>query len=90
MLKLAFSIALLCSAATAALAASPAEILAANKAASGGAAWDAKATLKTEYAYSGQGMGAYKDYHQVRFASDGSQQYISSIFPPPRWQYVLT
>ena len=56
MLKLAFSIALLCSAATAALAASPAEILAANKAASGGAAWDAKATLKTEYAYSGQGM----------------------------------
>jgi hypothetical protein len=32
------------------------EILAANKAASGGAAWDSKATLKTSSDYSGQGM----------------------------------
>ena len=56
MLKLAFATALLCSAATAALAASPADILAANKAAMGGSAWDGKATLKLEYAYSGQGL----------------------------------
>jgi len=36
--------------------AGPAEILAANKAASGGAAWDAKQGLKIEYAYDGQGL----------------------------------
>ena len=47
----------------AALAAAPAlaapgadEILAANKAATAGPAWDNKAVLKTEYAYSGQGL----------------------------------
>ena len=40
--------------ATSALAASPADILAANKAAMGN--WDGKATLKVEYAYSGQGL----------------------------------
>jgi hypothetical protein len=56
LLKLAFTIVLLCSTATVALAASPAEILAANKAASGGTAWDGKATLKAEFAYSGEGM----------------------------------
>ena len=36
--------------------ATPADILAANKAASGGAAWDKNATLKTDYDYSGMGM----------------------------------
>ena len=36
--------------------AAPADILAANKAATGGAAWDKAATLKTEYNYSGMGM----------------------------------
>ena len=39
---------------TSALAASPADILAANKAAMGN--WNGKATLKVEYAYSGQGL----------------------------------
>lgn len=34
----------------------PAQILAANRAASGGAAWNGKTALKTDYAYSGQGM----------------------------------
>ena len=33
-----------------------AEILNANHAATGGAAWDGRATLKTDYAYAGQGM----------------------------------
>ena len=27
-------------------------------------------------AYTGQGMGAYQDYHQVRFASDGSLRFL--------------
>jgi len=40
--------------ATSAFAASPADILAANKAAMGN--WNGKATLKVEYAYSGQGL----------------------------------
>jgi membrane-associated protease RseP (regulator of RpoE activity) len=35
---------------------SAADILAANRAASGASAWDGKAALKLEYAYSGQGM----------------------------------
>ncbi|HEY8948758.1 MAG TPA: aspartyl protease family protein [Rhizomicrobium sp.] len=39
-----------------ALAAGADEILAANRAATGGAAWDNKITLKVEYAYSGQGL----------------------------------
>jgi hypothetical protein len=39
-----------------AFAASPAEILDANKAAMGGDAWNGKATLKVDYAYSGQGL----------------------------------
>jgi hypothetical protein len=34
----------------------PAAILAANKAATGGAAWDGKAAVEVAYAYSGQGM----------------------------------
>ncbi len=36
--------------------AAPADILAANQAAEGGPAWAGKATLKTAYAYSGQGL----------------------------------
>jgi hypothetical protein len=36
--------------------AAPADILTANEAASGGVAWSGKATLKTIYAYSGQGL----------------------------------
>ena len=43
-------------AATQVLAATPADILAANKAAEGGAAWDGKQTLITENDYSGQGL----------------------------------
>jgi hypothetical protein len=43
-------------AATPSFAATPAEILAANKAASGGPAWDGKQTLKARYDYAGQGM----------------------------------
>ncbi|HEY1638874.1 MAG TPA: retropepsin-like aspartic protease, partial [Rhizomicrobium sp.] len=56
MYKLALSLACALFAAAPALAATPVEILAANKAASGGAAWDSRLTLKTEYAYAGQGM----------------------------------
>jgi hypothetical protein len=57
LIKLAlFTTAFLTLAATAASAATPAEILAANKVASGGTAWDSKFSLKIEYAYSGQGM----------------------------------
>jgi predicted aspartyl protease len=62
----------------AALAAAPAlaapgadEVLAANKAATAGSAWDSKAVLKTEYAYSGQGMtgkvGSTADLKTPRF-----------------------
>ncbi len=43
-------------AAVPAWASTVADILAANKAASAGAAWDAKATLKAQYDYAGQGM----------------------------------
>jgi hypothetical protein len=39
-----------------ALAATPDEILSANKAAMGGGAWDNRVTLKVDYAYSGQGL----------------------------------
>src|ERR1041385_3413239 len=39
-----------------AFAATPDEILSANKAAMGGSAWNDKVTLKVEYAYSGQGL----------------------------------
>ncbi len=41
---------------TAGASAAPADILAANQAAEGGQAWAGKATLKTAYAYSGQGL----------------------------------
>ena len=59
-------------AATPALAAPSAdEILAANKAATAGSAWDSKAVLKIEYAYSGQGMtgkvGSTADLKTPRF-----------------------
>ena len=40
----------------AAASAAPSDILAANEAAAGGAAWSGRATLKTIYAYSGQGL----------------------------------
>jgi hypothetical protein len=43
-------------AAAPAYAATAADVLAANKAASGGAAWDGKAVLKAQYDYAGQGM----------------------------------
>ncbi|HEX4533869.1 MAG TPA: aspartyl protease family protein [Rhizomicrobium sp.] len=49
-------LALAAMAATPVYAASPADILAANKAASGGAAWDGKAAVKASFAYAGQGM----------------------------------
>ena len=67
--------------ATSALA-SPADILAANKAAMGN--WDGKATLKVEYAYSGQGLtgttssledlqiGAFVDTYNIGPASGAS------------------
>lgn len=55
MSKFAISLALAVLAAPA-LAATPDEILSANKAAMGGNAWDDKATLKLDYAYSGQGL----------------------------------
>jgi len=42
--------------ATAALAATPAEILDANRAASGGDAWNGKAAIHVEYDYAGQGL----------------------------------
>jgi hypothetical protein len=42
--------------ATPSLAATPDEILSANRAAMGGSAWDNKVTLKVEYSYSGQGL----------------------------------
>ncbi|HEY2032885.1 MAG TPA: aspartyl protease family protein [Rhizomicrobium sp.] len=41
---------------TPAFAADAGSILAANRAAAGGAAWDGKATLKVDYDYSGQGL----------------------------------
>ncbi|HEX4294363.1 MAG TPA: aspartyl protease family protein [Rhizomicrobium sp.] len=45
-----------CVAAAPAYASTAADILAANKAASGGKSWDGKATLKAQYDYAGQGM----------------------------------
>ena len=51
----AITLALL-SAAAAEAAPSAADILAANHAASGGSAWNGKAALRLEYAYTGQGM----------------------------------
>jgi len=59
-------------AATPALAAPSAdEVLGANKAATAGSAWDSRAVLKTEYAYSGQGMtgkvGSTADLKTPRF-----------------------
>lgn len=51
---------------------SVADILSANKAASGGAAWDGKATLKVDHAYSGQGLTgkahSLTDLEKGRFA----------------------
>jgi hypothetical protein len=56
--------------------AGPAEILAANKAASGGGAWDSKATLKAEYDYAGMGMtgkvGTVYDLRNGRFVDSAA------------------
>lgn len=49
-------VALTLCAASAAVAATPAQILAANRAAAGGTAWNGKAALKTDFAYTGQGL----------------------------------
>jgi hypothetical protein len=56
MLKLATLTAVAVLSAASAQAMTPAQILAANKTASGGAAWDRKVTLKLDYSYSGQGL----------------------------------
>ena len=59
--------------ATSALA-GPAEILAANKTASGGVAWNGKQGLKIEYAYDGQGLSgtvvSTDDVHSGRWVDD--------------------
>ena len=56
--------------------AGPADILAANKAASGGAVWDKNATLKTVFDYSGMGMtgkvSSTADLHNGRFVDDAA------------------
>lgn len=56
--------------------AGPADILAANKAASGGAVWDKNATLKTVFDYSGMGMtgkvSSTADLHDGRFVDDAA------------------
>lgn len=53
-----------------------ADILAANKAASGGAVWDNNATLKTEYDYSGMGLtgkvSSIADLRDGRFVDDAA------------------
>jgi hypothetical protein len=72
--KLVLSLACALFAAAPAFAATPGEILTANKAASGGTAWDSKLTLKTEYAYAGQGMTGWtrstNDLKQGRWVDD--------------------
>jgi hypothetical protein len=56
--------------------AAPSDILAANKAASGGAVWDKNATLKTDYDYSGMGMtgkvSSIADLHNGRFVDNAA------------------
>jgi hypothetical protein len=56
--------------------AGPADILAVNKAASGGAVWDKNATLKTVFDYSGMGMtgkvSSTADLHDGRFVDDAA------------------
>ena len=56
--------------------AGPADILAANKAASGGAVWDKNATLKTVFDYSGMGMtgkvSTTADLRDGRFVDDAA------------------
>jgi Aspartyl protease/PDZ domain len=54
--KLVLALACAAFAATPCLAATPAEILAANKAATGGNSWNSPATMEAQYAYSGQGL----------------------------------
>src|SRR6476660_3247389 len=59
---------------TSGLAATPAEILAANRIASGGNAWNGKAALRLEYDYAGQGLtgkaGGTSDLRDGRFEQD--------------------
>ncbi|MGZ6007108.1 MAG: PDZ domain-containing protein [Rhizomicrobium sp.] len=59
---------------TSALAATPAEILDANHAASGGSAWDAKAAVRLQYDYAGQGLtgkaAGTSDLKDGRFEQD--------------------
>ena len=56
MSKLAIALACATFAAAPCLGATPAEILAASKAAAGGDAWNSVATAKADFAYSGQGL----------------------------------
>ena len=59
---------------TIALAATPAEILDANRAASGGVAWNGKAAVRVQYDYVGQGLtgkaGGTSDLRDGRFEQD--------------------
>jgi hypothetical protein len=72
----AFAIAATIAAAPAYAASTAADILAANKAASGGAAWDSKATLKADYDYAGMGMtgkvGTVYDLKNGRFVDSAA------------------
>jgi hypothetical protein len=56
--------------------AGPADVLAANKAASGGTAWDGKTTLKADYDYAGMGMtgkvGTVYDLKNGRFVDSAA------------------
>ncbi len=64
-------------------ASTAADILAANKAASGGAAWDKAATLRTEYDYSGMGMtgkvSSTADLRNGRFVDDANIGPVSQV-----------
>ena len=57
-------------------ASTAADLLAANKAASGGAVWDKAATLKTDFDYSGMGMtgkvSSIADLHNGRFVDNAA------------------
>ena len=63
--------------------AAPADILAANKAASGGAVWDKAVTLKTDYDYSGMGMtgkvSSIADLRDGRFVDNAAIGPITQV-----------
>ncbi len=71
-----FAIAATLAAAPAYAASTAADILAANRAASGGAAWDGKSTLKADYDYAGMGMtgkvGTIYDLKNGRFVDSAA------------------